>query len=84
MLQFIWLVLIALFAANASVAQYVLQSNFFGATFFDNFDFYNSWDPTYGFVHYVDRGTAESFGMINASETGPATFGVEHTQILDP
>ncbi|CAK4033977.1 glycoside hydrolase family 16 [Lecanosticta acicola] len=74
----------ALLAATCCPAQYALQSNFSGAAFFDNFDFYDSWDPTLGFVHYVDRTTAQAFGLINASESGPATFGVEHTQILDP
>lgn len=65
-------------------AQYVLQSDFSGPTFFDAFDFNTPWDPTFGFVHYVDRPTAESHGMIGAPATGPVTFGVEHTQILDP
>lgn len=77
------LALLSFLAFSGVGAKYVLQSNFSGATFFDNFNFYNSWDPTYGFVHYVDQGTAESMGMINSSENGPATFGVDHTGVYD-
>lgn len=69
---------------EVGMAQYTIQSNFSGATFFDNFDFWTSWDPTFGFVQYVDQSTAQSLGMINATEGGPANFGVEHQQVLDP
>ncbi|KAK0361841.1 hypothetical protein LTR02_016854 [Friedmanniomyces endolithicus] len=63
--------------------QYRLQSAFTGPTFFDNFDFWTAGDPTFGYVHYVDRATAEQHGMIN-STGNTATWGVDTTQILDP
>ncbi|KAK0328260.1 hypothetical protein LTR54_001947 [Friedmanniomyces endolithicus] len=63
--------------------QYRLQSAFTGPTFFDNFDFWTAGDPTFGYVHYIDRATAEQHGMIN-STGNTATWGVDTTQILDP
>ena len=42
-----------------------------------------SWDPTYGFVHYVDRTVAEQYHMINTTET-TVSWGVDTSQILDP
>lgn len=44
---------------------------------------YTSWDPTYGYVHYVDRLTAESHGMISYTPN-TTRWGVETTEILDP
>lgn len=77
--------LLALLFTTFATAEYILQSNFTGPTFLDNFDFYTSWDPTFGYVHYVDRATAEQYGMINISANGgPTIFGAEHTQVLDP
>ncbi|KAK4635329.1 hypothetical protein CLAFUW4_00022 [Fulvia fulva] len=77
--------LLPLLFTTLTTAEYLLQSNFTGPSFLDNFDFYTSWDPTFGYVHYVDRATAEQYGMINVSVAGgPAIFGAEHTQVLDP
>ncbi|KAK5167026.1 uncharacterized protein LTR77_007755 [Saxophila tyrrhenica] len=73
---------ITTFAGVAS-AQYQLQSTFAGETFFENFNFWNSWDPTYGFVQYVSQEAAQGFGMINVTNTS-ATWGVDTTQIFDP
>lgn len=39
---------------------YQLQDTYSGETFFDNFDYFTGYDPTYGFVHYVPRETAMS------------------------
>jgi hypothetical protein len=64
-------------------AQYELQSSFYGLTFFDNFEFYTSWDPTYGYVHYVDQVIAQQFGMINITNTS-VSWGVDTTQLLNP
>lgn len=75
--------LLSLLASSTVTAEYALQSNFSGATFFDNFNFYNSWDPTLGFVHYVDRGTAQSMGMISSGDSEPAVFGVDDTGVYD-
>ncbi|KAK1046072.1 hypothetical protein LTR12_009127 [Friedmanniomyces endolithicus] len=63
--------------------QYRLQSAFTGPTFFDNFDFWTAGDPTFGYVHYIDRATAEQHGMLNSTDN-TATWGVDTTQILDP
>ncbi|KAI9493516.1 1,3(4)-beta-glucanase [Zychaea mexicana] len=35
-----------------------------GSTFFDGFKFFSEPDPTHGFVHYVDKATAESNKLI--------------------
>ncbi|SMR42338.1 unnamed protein product [Zymoseptoria tritici ST99CH_1E4] len=76
---------------TVSALTYTLQTSLQGPTFFDAFAFQNTWDPTFGYVHYVDRPTAESFGMINAvgantitTSGGPVVFGAEHTRVLDP
>lgn len=63
-------------------AQYELQSTFAGETFFDNFNFYDSWDPTYGFVQYVSKEAAEGFGMINVTDTS-ASWGVDTTGLFN-
>ncbi|WPH02646.1 Hypothetical protein R9X50_00551100 [Acrodontium crateriforme] len=62
--------------------QYVLESAFSGPTFFDNFNFYTGYDPSQGYVHYVDQPTAEAYGMITLGNT--SSWGVETTQLLDP
>ena len=71
------------FLAAVASAQYELQSTLSGETFFDNFVFFNSWDPTYGFVQYVSKKAAQGFGMINATNTS-ASWGVDTTGIFDP
>ncbi|KAK0936019.1 hypothetical protein LTR29_012391 [Friedmanniomyces endolithicus] len=67
----------------ALAQHYRLQSAFTGPAFFDNFDFWTAGDPTIGYVHYVDRATAEQHDMINSTGS-TATWGVDTTQILDP
>lgn len=76
--------LATLFATLCSAQQYSLQSSFAGPTFFDNFDFWTTGDPTYGYVHYVDQDVAEQYGMINFSPSDAAVWGVDTTQTLDP
>jgi len=44
-----------------------LQSSYQGSNFFDNFDFWNSNDPTHGYVNYVDAGTAWNKGYVRVS-----------------
>lgn len=39
---------------------YQLQDTYTGSSFFDNFDYFTGYDPTYGFVHYVPQETAMS------------------------
>ncbi|KXT07395.1 hypothetical protein AC578_439 [Pseudocercospora eumusae] len=76
-------ILIAYCTIFTSATQYAIQTSFFGTNFLDQFDFWPSWDPTYGFVQYVDRATAEALAMVNT--TGPLVrFGAESTEVLDP
>ena len=70
-------VLLALGVAKTAVAGYTLVDDYSGSGFFDNFDFFTGHDPTNGFVNYVDRGTAQSAGLINTN--GPAYIGVDST-----
>ncbi|KAK4505601.1 hypothetical protein PRZ48_003564 [Zasmidium cellare] len=39
---------------------YTLQDTYSGTGFFDNFDYFTGYDPTSGFVHYVDSSVADS------------------------
>lgn len=71
-----------LFSLSAA-QQYFLQNSYAGANFLDGFQFFTSWDPTYGFVHYVNQEVAEQYGMINITNSS-TSWGVEHTQVLDP
>ncbi|KAL3481205.1 concanavalin A-like lectin/glucanase domain-containing protein [Aspergillus californicus] len=64
-------------AAELASAAYVLQDDYSPATFFDKFTFFTDRDPTNGFVHYVDRETAQSQGLVS---TGSSVYmGVDHT-----
>ncbi|KAI8816132.1 concanavalin A-like lectin/glucanase domain-containing protein [Fimicolochytrium jonesii] len=56
----------------STVAAFRLVDSFSGPGFFDNFDFFTADDPTHGYVDYVDRGTAQSQGLIQA--TGQQAF----------
>ena len=40
-----------------------------------------SWDPTFGYVHYVNQSVADQFHMINISDDTVA-WGVDTTQVL--
>ncbi|KAK4896930.1 hypothetical protein LTR27_005177 [Elasticomyces elasticus] len=79
---FIALLVCANFAPS-SAQQYHLQSLFSGLTFFDNFNFWTAGDPTLGYMHYVDRPTAEQNGLIS-STSNMTRWGVDTTQVLDP
>ena len=80
-----WLVPIALSLTLTYVnaQQYNLQTSYPGPNFLDAFDFWNSSDPTFGYVHYVDQATAQANGMIAISNHSTA-WGVENKQVLDP
>lgn len=43
-----------------SALNYTLQDTYSGTNFFDNFDYFTGYDPTSGFVHYVDSTVATS------------------------
>jgi hypothetical protein len=62
-------------------AQYVLQDDYMsGGSFFDKFSFFNSTDPTNGFVDYVEQDYASSKGLISSS-SGQVYMGVDHTGV---
>ncbi|KAJ5996062.1 hypothetical protein N7522_007722 [Penicillium canescens] len=66
--------------AQLSAAKYSLKDDY-GSTdsFFDKFNFFTDSDPTNGFVSYVDRDTASSGGLINASSSNGVYIGVDHS-----
>ncbi|KXS99181.1 hypothetical protein AC578_3032 [Pseudocercospora eumusae] len=45
---------------NYSSLSYTLADTYSGTGFFDNFDYFTGYDPTSGFVHYVDSSVATS------------------------
>ena len=48
---------------------YALADNYTGANFFDNFDYFTGYDPSAGFVHYVDQAGSEQMNLTFASST---------------
>ncbi|KAI7354588.1 putative endo-1,3(4)-beta-glucanase [Hortaea werneckii] len=78
------LLLFATLHIICNAQDYFLQSNFAGPSFFDNFDFWNKADPTFGYVHYLSRGDAEAFQLINYSNPNTARWGVDTVKYLDP
>jgi hypothetical protein len=81
-----WLILTI--AALAHCQTFNLIDSFQGLDFFNRaFTLYEGFDPTFGYVDYVDLATAEQNGLINLTEvgnTGIARWGVDTTAILDP
>lgn len=43
-----------------SALTYTLEDTYSGTGFFDNFDYFTGYDPTAGYVHYVDSSVATS------------------------
>ncbi|KAL3439098.1 concanavalin A-like lectin/glucanase domain-containing protein [Aspergillus tetrazonus] len=66
-------------AAELASAAYVLQDDYSPDVFFDKFTFFTDADPTHGHVDYVDRGTAQSAGLISSGSS--VYMGVDHTNI---
>ncbi|GAB1204121.1 hypothetical protein APSETT445_002770 [Aspergillus pseudonomiae] len=63
--------------APLAAAAYTLQDDYgTDSAFFDKFSFFTGGDPTHGFVKYVDRGAAQSAGLINAD--GSIYMGVDY------
>eukprot|EP00456_Euglypha_rotunda_P017023 TRINITY_DN1574_c0_g1_i13.p1 TRINITY_DN1574_c0_g1~~TRINITY_DN1574_c0_g1_i13.p1 ORF type:complete len:223 (-),score=35.69 TRINITY_DN1574_c0_g1_i13:17-685(-) len=58
-----------------------LTDEFKGSTFFNNFNFATYNDPTHGYVNYVDQPTAQSEGLIKASDGSPVYIGCDHTNV---
>lgn len=52
-----------------SPLNYSLQDTYSGTGFFDNFDYFTGYDPTAGYVHYVDSAvaTSEQYNLTYAS-----------------
>ncbi|CAK7202103.1 hypothetical protein SEUCBS139899_004823 [Sporothrix eucalyptigena] len=48
---------------------YTLKDTYSGESFFDNFNYFNTYDPADGFVHYVPASTAQSLNLTYASNT---------------
>lgn len=77
------LLLIAALCQGGNTQEYILQNSFSGPSFFDNFNFWDIGDPTFGYVHYLSRGDAEAAHLINSSAP-TAKWGVDYTSGLDP
>jgi hypothetical protein len=75
-------------AALAHCQTFNLIQSYQGLDFFDReFTLYEGFDPTFGYVDYVNLATAEQYGLINLTEvgnTGVARWGVDTTATLDP
>lgn len=82
-----WLLILTI-AALARCQTFNLIDTYQGLDFFDRgFTLYDSWDPTFGYVDYVNLAVAEQNGLINLTEvgnTGVARWGVDTTSVLDP
>ncbi|KAI0126827.1 putative endo-1,3(4)-beta-glucanase [Xylariales sp. AK1849] len=66
-------------ATTTTTASYSLQTTYSGSSFFSGFDFFTDPDPTHGFVTYVDQTTAQSKGLITATDGSPVRIGVDYT-----
>ncbi|KAL7823965.1 family 16 glycoside hydrolase [Trichoderma gracile] len=47
---------------------YTLKDTFQGENFFDNFNYFEGWDPAGGFVHYVPQPRAQQLNLTFASQ----------------
>ncbi|KAI9822580.1 MAG: hypothetical protein M1827_000299 [Pycnora praestabilis] len=52
-----------------SKLDYSLQDTYSGSSFFDNFDYFTGYDPSGGFVHYVDQPGSVQQNLTYASST---------------
>jgi len=46
---------------------YQLAANYEGTSFFDGWTFWNTGDPTHGYVNYLSKAAAQQAGLINAT-----------------
>jgi len=60
-------VVLALLLVVVVEGAYRLDSNFTGAGFFDNFNFFTDNDPTHGYVNFLNENDAKSKGLISAN-----------------
>ncbi|KAI1625437.1 endo-1,3(4)-beta-glucanase [Exophiala viscosa] len=54
---------------NYSELNYSLVDTYSGTSFFDNFDYYTGYDPSDGFVHYVDADGSADLNLTYASSS---------------
>lgn len=52
---------------NYTNLSYSLTDTYGGETFFDDFEYFTGYDPTFGFVHYVPQGQAEQLNLTYAT-----------------
>lgn len=46
---------------------YQLKDNYSGVNFFDQFDYFTGYDPSQGFVHYVDQAGSQQMNLTYAT-----------------
>jgi len=61
---FLPLLLVSLTGVNGA---YQLATTYAGTSFFDGWTFWNSGDPTHGYVNYLSKAAAQQAGLINAT-----------------
>lgn len=54
---------------NYNELSYKLSETYQGDTFFNNFNYFNGFDPAQGFVHYVPQAQAEQLNLTSASSS---------------
>ncbi|KAH7119657.1 concanavalin A-like lectin/glucanase domain-containing protein [Dendryphion nanum] len=54
---------------NYSQVTYQLKDTYSGSTFFSNFDYFTGYDPTHGFVHYVDSEGSKAQNLTTTPST---------------
>jgi len=64
---------------NYSQLSYKLVDQFAGTSFFDNFDYFSGYDPTAGFVHYLNSEQAAQYNLTYATSSS-AILKVDNTQ----
>ena len=67
---------------NNNIQEYLLKASWQGPEFFESFEFYNTSDPTKGFVTYLDKAAAQNAGLVNIMPTGSVYLGVDHSTQL--
>jgi hypothetical protein len=67
-------------AAKDVLAGYVLADDYMATDFFDQFSFWDTSDPTNGFVAYQSQDSAQTMGLINGT-TGDIYMGVDSTNV---
>ncbi|KAM0723771.1 hypothetical protein Q7P37_000761 [Cladosporium fusiforme] len=85
----LWLTLITLAITSLTQSQtFNLQHSYQGLDFFNRgFTLYEGFDPTFGYVDYVNLATAEAHSLVNLSQvgnSGVARWGVDTKGVLDP